>query len=277
VTTAKPFLKWAGGKRRLLPELLPRVPAKFGRYFEPFLGGGALFFALSDRLRGGLVELNDANEELANAYNRLEDSATYVCDVLDQHARKHLEQGREYYDAVRTLDPKHLGSILRAARFIYLNRTCFNGLYRVNKSGAFNVPFGKYKNPTICDRENLALCRAALSRAVIRSTDFVHACDWAQRGDFVYFDPPYVPASATADFTAYTAGGFGASDHERLAALMGKLDERGVYVMLSNSDTPYTRELYYGFLQERVPVRRSISAKSASRGEASELIVRNYW
>lgn len=260
---AAPFLKWAGSKRYLLPEILPRLPTKINTYFEPFVGGGAVFFALAADKRFKHAVLGDSSEELVGTYYVLRDSVDDVVQQLKVHSRKHSEK---YFYEVRA-QPRS------AARMIYLNRTCFNGLYRVNRKGQFNVPFGRYTNPKICDEENLRAVSATLRSVGLLLGDFERSTIRARRGDAVYFDPPYAPVSETANFTAYTAGGFGPADQERLRDVAKKLIDRGVHVLLSNSDTPFVRKLYKGFKIEKVEAPRRVNSKGGKRGNVGELLI----
>jgi len=267
---AQPIIKWAGGKSKLLPELLQRLPSEkqwTGRYFEPFVGGAALYLAL----RPHDAQLTDMNAELVNLYTVVRDDVAALIDDLANHAHE-----REHYYAVRALDTAALSTVERASRFVFLNRTCFNGLYRVNRQGQFNVPFGRYDNPMICPTERLHTMSAALQTTTLAVRDFEDALRGARRGDFVYFDPPYVPLTRTANFTSYTSGAFDESDQQRLATLMRDLGRRGVRCMLSNSDTPFTRELYAGLNIDAVLAPRAISRNAETRRPVSELIVRNY-
>jgi DNA adenine methylase len=265
---AKPFLKAVGGKTVLLLEILPRLPAKIKTYYEPFLGGGAVFFALAAEGRFERAVVSDANEELAITYVALANLTDKVVRAL----KKHVYDETHYY-SVRAQDPLKLEMSVRAARLIYLNKTCFNGLWRVNRKGQFNVPFGRYTNPTICDEENLRAVSLALRRVTVTSLDFEKTVLPAKRGDAVYFDPPYVPVSETANFTAYTAGGFGPDDQARLRDVAKRLDERGVHVLLSNADTPLVRELYKGFKIESVQAPRRVNSKGGKRGNVGELLI----
>ena len=271
---ARPVLKWAGGKGRLLGELLGRLPDDFhsrrATYHEPFIGGGALFFALAGRGRLGHARLSDANPSLIDVYLALRDDVESVIAALRGHVHE-----RDHYYRVRALRPGELSLPERAARVIYLNKTCYNGLYRENKRGEFNVPFGRYKNPTICDEPNLRAAARALQGVDIGNRPFASILDYAQAGDFVYFDPPYHPLSATANFTAYDRRGFGPDDQRQLRDVFAALGERGVRAMLSNSDTPFIRELYDGFAIDRVYVARAVNSKASGRGKVAEVIVGN--
>lgn len=262
-----PFLKWVGGKRQLLPAMESLLPRRIERYFEPFVGGGALFFHLKPRF----AVLADINRELVDCYQAVRDRVEEVVQDLQTHTH---DEG--YYYALRERRPEELDLPRRASRTIFLNRTGFNGLYRVNREGRFNVPFGRYTNPVVCDEDNLRACSQQLAAAHIDAMPFDEVEDMAAPGDLVYFDPPYVPASATANFTSYAAEGFTLRDQERLAELARRLSGRGVNVMVSNSDTPLTRELYQGLHLHQVMARRSINSNGARRGAVPELLVTSY-
>lgn len=265
---ARPLLKWAGGKTSLLPEILRRLPSKISTYYEPFVGGGAVFFALAAEHRFKRAVLGDANDELMRAYGALRAHPDNVVETL----KSHVHEEKRYYQ-VRGLDPKTLKPSDRAARLIYLNRTCFNGLYRVNKKGIFNVPFGDYSNPMICDEENLRAVALALKDVRLLGEDFTQTMHSAGLGDAVYFDPPYVPLSETSSFTGYAKYGFDSFDQERLRNTALTLVERGVHVLLSNSDTPFVRQLYREFHIEEVQARRAINSKGGKRGKVGELLI----
>ena len=267
VSGAKPFVKWAGGKSQLLDELVPRVPDSYGTYYEPFVGGGALFFALSPTR----AVLSDMNEELVNVYVVLRDSVEEVIDLL-----KTYPMDKDFYYRLRAVEPSELSPVQRACRFIYLNKTCYNGLYRVNSKGRFNVPYGRYRNRTICDEVGLRQASRTLKGVTIMAADFEESVRSATGGDFVYFDPPYHPLSESSNFTGYIPDGFGDVEQSRLARVARELSARGVYVMISNSDTEFVRSLYAGFRIERVWARRSINCKQDRRGPVSELIITNY-
>jgi DNA adenine methylase len=265
--SAKPFVKWVGGKRQLLPVLLSRAPVSFGRYFEPFVGGGALFFALRPRS----AVLSDINAELITAYEVVRDKPDQLISALEVH-----RYDADYFRAIRAIQAAALEPVGRAARFIYLNKTGYNGVYRVNSQGQFNVPFGKYLNPTICDENNLRLDSAALAGQVVKTASFEMVLDAAKPGDFVYFDPPYIPLSATSSFTSYTAGGFTLSDQKRLATVFRQLDKRGCQLMLSNSSVAAIPTLYAGYRIEQVAANRAINCKAERRGAIQEVLVRNF-
>jgi DNA adenine methylase len=271
---AAPFVKWAGGKTQLLSKLDAHIP-QFERYFEPFLGGGALFFHLASRLQF-IAHLSDANSELVNAYNMVKHDVEGLISTLEKHERNYKRAPAEYYYRLRSAQPDN--DLESAARFIALNKTCYNGLYRVNRNGEFNVPIGRYKNPAICDRDQLRSASAALnySDAKIIACNYKQALKKAHDGDFVYLDPPFNPLSATAHFVDYTRNGFGEKDQTELAQVFRELDRKGCRVLLSNSDTRLTRELYSGFDQSRVQVLRAISCKGSARTGYREILVHNY-
>lgn len=274
-----PFLKWAGGKKKLLPELIRRLPPDVlaKRWVEPFVGGGAMFFALEPKR----ALLADSNQDLITTYCLVRDRVDPLIQELERIAQRHSD---EHYYAVRdrfnrqptracgfsTLD------IELAAIFIYLNKTCFNGLYRVNRQGEFNVPAGRYVNPRIVDAGGLRAASRVLFRARLSCVDFAKLASEVTPDDFVYFDPPYEPVSSTSMFTSYAREGFNADDQRRLRDLFAKLTRRGVQCMLSNSDAPLVLELYRDFQIDFVQASRSINSKAGKRGAVREVIVRNY-
>ena len=274
-----PFVKWAGGKGRLLGQLLPYLPSSFERYIEPFVGGGAVFFHLhnGDRLAGQGSVLIDQVEELINCYRVIQTDVEGLIAELECHEPYKLDA--EYYYEVRAWDRQadyaQRNDVERAARTLFLNRTCYNGLYRVNRRGQFNVPFGRYRNPTICDAENLRAVHGALQGVTLLAGDFAQCLKVAGPGDLVYLDPPYHPLSDTARFTSYTSTDFGIADQRRLADLFRELDQRGCYVILSNSATGLVRELYRGYEQVEVQAPRAINCKGDERGAIPELLVVN--
>lgn len=269
---SSPILKWAGGKGRILPLLLPMLPKDVAerRHIEPFTGGGAMFFAR--RPEGAY--LSDINSHLIKTYLAVRDHVENVIDGLQCLAKLHSKD--QYYVARDRYNSSVLSNSERAALFIYLNRTCFNGLYRVSKRGHFNVPIGSYKNPRILDSENLRRASHVLRAATLCCHDFVAACSTATRSDFVYLDPPYDPISDTANFTSYTEGSFSRHDHMRLRDCFIGMSKRGVACMLSNSDTPFVRELYAGFNIRQISAPRSVSCKGSKRNSVNELVITNY-
>jgi len=262
----RPFVKWAGGKRQLLPQLRRFVPEGFGRYYEPFVGGGALFF----ELRPADAVLTDTNERLIRTYRGVRDDVEQVIELLRDCRH---EESFFYAQRERDIDAESDAEV--AAWFIYLNKVGFNGLYRVNRQNRFNVPFGRHKNPTICDEETLRACSAALAGSRIDKVDFAAAVKGAQAGDLVYFDPPYVPMSVTANFTQYTSDRFDVAAQERLRDLALELKRRGVHVLLSNSSAPLVRSLYQeGFETFEVSATRLVNSKVTGRGAITELVMR---
>ena len=254
---AKPILKWAGGKTQMLGDLLPKVPSSYGRYIEPFFGGGAMFFALQPEQ----AVIADSNPELINLYRQV---ANHVDDVIGQ--LKKYENTQEMFYAVRGQDWTMLSEAEAAARTIFLNKTCFNGLYRVNKKGQFNVPFGKYKKPKICDEEGLKAASAALKKAEIVCGDYLLVLEhYAQPGDFVFLDPPYLPISEYSDFKRYTKEQFYEEDHVELAKMVKTLHERGCHVILTNSNHPLVHELYAPFTIDVIQTKRHISCNGSTR------------
>ncbi|MGQ9480056.1 DNA adenine methylase [Chloroflexus sp.] len=273
---ARPFLKWAGGKSQLLPELSRRIPTRFGRYHEPFVGGGALFFYLWNNglLRHGAM-LSDLNAELIDCYIAVRDEVEDLIELL--HRLRPYATDRDFFYDIRSWDRQpdfaRRSRVERAARTIFLNRTCYNGLYRLNNKGQFNAPFGYYKNPQIVDSDNLREVSRALRNVDLRVADFAAVLDEAQTGDFVYFDPPYVPVSSTASFTGYTRRGFDESEQRRLALVFHHLAARNCFVMLSNSSTTLAHQLYANACRvDVVLASRKINCNGSRRGLVEELI-----
>ena len=274
---AKPFLKWAGGKQQLLSQFEKYFPANFDRYLEPFVGGGAVFFHLWNTNR--LPEhkfLFDNNEELVNAYCIVRDKLDELISLLTTHQKNHSQ---EYFYQIRNLDRQDikLSDVDRAARTIYLNRTCYNGLYRVNSKRQFNVPIGSYKNPKILYEDVLEAASLALQNVSIKVMDFREVKALAQPNDFFYFDPPYDPISETASFTGYTADSFRQADQRDLAKVFEELTNKGCSCMLSNSYTPFIRELYRHFEIKVVNARRAVNSDVNGRGTIREIVVLNYY
>ncbi|GAB4475354.1 MAG: DNA adenine methylase [Anaerolineae bacterium] len=270
---AGPFLKWAGGKHSLLDQYAPFFPPRAETYYEPFVGSGAVFFYLRGRDFARRYVLSDTNAELINVYAVVRDHLEELIVALAAHQQQH---GREHYDAVRALDRAglhRLDPVTRAARLIYLNHTCYNGLWRVNRKGHFNVPMGRYRRPRILDEARLRAASQALQGVDLHVRGFAGAAAEARPGDLVYFDPPYVPLSRTANFTSYAADDFGEDDQRALAETFRALAVRGCHVMLSNSDTPLVRELYAGFRIETIRAQRRINRDAARRGPIDEVLV----
>ncbi|MDC1299989.1 DNA adenine methylase [bacterium] len=263
----KPFFKWAGGKAGLLSEINQYVP-EFKTYYEPFVGGGALFFSLKPQN----AIISDSNGELIVAYQVVRDDVEGLISKLSQFANCESL----FYD-VRALNPLQLTSVERAARFVFLNKTCFNGLYRVNSKNQFNVPFGHYKNPNFCDKKTLRSCSRVLSSSGVEilPTYFDKVLSKPEEGDFVYLDPPYFPVD-TKSFVGYSKKGFGQEDQELLAKTVEDMTDRGVKVLLSNSAAEWVYDRYSNFNIEEIMGSRSISAKGDTRGKVKELLIRNY-
>lgn len=276
-STPRPFLKWVGGKGQLLDVLLRRMSRApwTGRYHEPFLGGGALFFALyrQGKLGAQPAALSDTNPNLLDAWWAVQDNVEELIVLLEQHKAAHNES---YYYAMRDAVPAT--ALERAARIIYLNKTCFNGLYRENSQGKFNVPMGRYVNPTICDGANLRAVAEALHDVEIRQDTFASILDRAAPGDFVYFDPPYHPLSETSSFRSYAKDGFTPKDQLHLRDVFIALGEKGVYAMLSNSSAPFIRKAYQqpGIRASLVDASRAVNSKAEKRGKIKELLADNF-
>lgn len=269
--SAAPIIKWAGGKRQMLPVILPRLPQRIRTYFEPFAGGAAVFLALANAGRFQKAVIGDANADLVNVYLQVRDKNAAVIAELRRHAKAHDEK---HFYAQRPLMIGNYG-VTGAARFIYLNRTCFNGLFRVNKLGEFNVSFGKYAKPRIADVEGIERASAALQGVEIVHDDFATVVAHAGRGDAAYFDPPYIPASKGSNFRAFHKDGFGVEDQERLARVLRTCAAQGAHVLLSNSDTIESRRIYGvpGNTVEVVGARRNINSDASKRGEVGEILV----
>jgi DNA adenine methylase len=270
---ASPIVKWVGGKTKLLPELRARLPKTYKRYFEPFVGGAALFFALEPQD----AVLGDMNDALIDTYRAVQQAVENVIEELAVHRKKHVRD--DYYYEVRTAwnaGKWQMDAVGHAAAFIYLNKTCFNGLWRVNKKNEFNTPRGDYNNPKIFDPAALRAASKALKTTVLLEDGYAKTSEVASKGDFVYFDPPYDPISKTSNFTSYTKDGFGDEQQEALALHAETLHRRGVHVMLSNNDTPFIRNLYKGFCIDTVQCGRSINSKGDKRGKVNEVIITSY-
>lgn len=268
-----PYLKWVGGKRQLLPTILSHVPQEYGTYYEPFLGGGALLFALQPKQ----AVVSDSNSELINTYRVIRDALSDLVIELQGYRKT-----KDDYYFIRALDRlegfKTISSVKRAARFLYLNKTCFNGLHRVNSKGQFNTPYGYYKSPTILDRDKIDLVQEYLSsnQVSILNCDYEETLWTASKGDFVYLDPPYEPLSATSSFTGYSATGFSQEDQRRVKEVVDRLTRIGVKVLISNSYCPFIEELYQEYSQVQVLASRAINSKGDGRGKITELLIKNY-
>ncbi len=270
-----PILKWVGGKRQLLNEITPLIPKRITTYVEPFLGGGAVLFNLQPKK----AIINDFNKDLINVYRVVRDSPQELLDILKKHDKNNCE---DYYYEIRALDRfenyNKISNLEKAARIIYLNKTCYNGLFRVNQAGQFNSPYGKYRNPNIVN-EPVILAMSNYfndNNIKIMEGDYREALKNIRKGAFVYFDPPYMPISSSSSFTGYTENGFNKKDQEELKIECDKLNDRGINFMLSNSAHPYILELYKDYEINIVKARRSINSKGNKRGEINEVLVRNY-
>lgn len=277
MTTVKmnPFVKWAGGKKQLLPRLMEHVPEHYDRYYEPFIGGGAFLLDLQPQI----ATINDVNEQLLNVYIQLQTDVEALIAMINE--LDSIECDKEHYMRMRERYNKKIASgeldTECAALMIWINKHCFNGLYRVNGKGLFNVPYNNKATGSSIDEDNLRAIAHFLSSSdvTILHGDFESACETVRSGDFVYFDSPYVPVSETANFTDYTKDGFSYEDHKRLASLFRELDKRGAMIMLSNHNVPLVHKLYEGFRIEEISVRRAINS-DASKRVGKEVIITNY-
>lgn len=277
VKSIRPLVKWAGGKTQLLPELMKRIPISWRTYYEPFVGSGALLIELYNRGKLSSAVISDLNEELINLYRVVKMKPEELIEALNN---ANFQNDKECYYNIRDRFNEIIGklehSVERAALFLYLNRHCYNGLWRVNKKGKFNVPFGKYNKPSMPPAEAIIRFSKLLERVEILNADFEVAVKMAGEGDFVYFDPPYQPVSKTARFTDYTSQGFDYSEQKRLARVARKLSNKGAFVMISNSNTDEILELYDGFKINVVRANRFINCRGDRRKGATELIITNY-
>lgn len=272
VNVPHPFIKWVGGKRQLIGQLLPYIPEKFNTYIEPFVGGGALFFYLLPE-KSILI---DNNPELINCYNVIRDKVEGLINSLKKHKNE-----KEYFYQVRNLDRNletynQLSDVEKASRTIFLNKTCYNGLYRVNSKNQFNTPFGRYENPKICDEGNLRAVSISLKNAKIISGDFEKVLEFAQKDDFVYFDSPYDPLNQTANFTSYTKDNFGKNEQIRLHSVFKQLDSRKCKLLLSNANTDFIKELYKSFKIQILYANRAVNSDATKRGKIKEVLISNF-
>jgi len=267
------FVKWAGGKSQLLDQFEPYFPTNFDKYFEPFIGGGAVFYYVKQRYSPTKIILSDSNKTLVDCYIHVRDSVEDLIELLRIHKENH---SKEYYYQIRDRFNSKSGGIEESAMFLYLNKTCFNGLYRENSKGEFNVPFGRYKNPNIVNEKTLRKASELLQGVEIRLMDFEEVEGFVSDNDLVYFDPPYHPLSKTSSFTSYTNGYFKREDQIRLSELYKRLDKKQAKLKLSNSDTPFIRKLFGRYDIQVVKSRRSINCKGNGRGKINELLILNY-
>lgn len=267
------FIKWAGGKKQLLKQFKPYFPKKIERYFEVFVGGGAVLFYIIKNYKPNYVFISDINEELINTYQIIKNDVNNLIKELKKLKQLH---NKEHYYEIRAENPKLLSPLTRASRFIYLNKTCFNGLYRVNSKGGFNVPIGSYKNPSIIMEKELIEISKLLKNVKIKVMSFEEITKFTKKNDFVYFDPPYYPLKKGKSFTTYTKGNFLEEEQKQLAEVFNKLNKKGCKVMLSNSDTKFIKDLYKSYNLNFVQANRMINCNGAKRGKIKEVVVTNY-
>ncbi|MBW3002483.1 DNA adenine methylase [Candidatus Woesearchaeota archaeon] len=270
------FVKWAGGKLQLIEQFKPFFPKEIKRYFEPFVGSGAVAFYVIQKYQPKETVLSDINDELITAFNAIKTDAEQLINKLKEHKKKHLKQSKEYYYQIRQMDPAKLTKLEKAARFIYLNKTCFNGLYRVNSKGQFNVPMGSYKNPDIIQADKLRLISKLLKKVKTKKMSFEKVIKLAKKGDFIYFDPPYYPLKKGKSFTTYTKNKFLENEQKELANIFRILDKKGCKVMLSNSDTAFIKKLYKKYNIHIVKASRPINSNGSNRGKINEVVITNY-
>ena len=279
--TAKPFIKWVGGKGKLVPELVASLPKQFGNYFEPFVGGGAFFLSLKQLDKISTASINDINSKLILAYLQIQQNPNELITLLKGIETKYKklsnEEQKEYFYQIRKkYNEEVLDDIHTAAYLIFLNKTCFNGMYRENSKGQYNIPFGDQKNPTICDKENILSVSECLKNTKIANKSFDEVVEDCKEGDLIYFDPPYYPTNITSNFTSYNKNCFGPKEQELLRDVFVKLAKKGCFVMLSNSNTSFIEELYEGYHFSQIYAARSINSKGDKRGKVKELIITSY-
>ena len=270
------FVKWAGGKLQLIEQFKPLFPKEIKRYFEPFVGSGAVAFYVIQKFQPKEAVLSDINDELITAFNVIKTDTEPIINKLKEHKKNHLTQKKDYYYQIRQMDPSKLTKLEKAARFIYLNKTCFNGLYRVNSKGQFNVPMGSYKNPDIVQAEKLRMISNLLKNVKAKKMSFECVVKLAKKGDFIYFDPPYYPLKKGKSFTTYTKHNFLENEQKKLADVFKQLDKKGCKVMLSNSDTQFIKKLYQDYTIHIVKASRVINSNSTERGKIKEVVITNY-
>ena len=278
--TAKPFIKWVGGKSKLIPELEKYFPKKFNRYFEPFVGGGALFFQIIQNYKVDSSSINDINKKLIIAYKQIQKNPKKLIALLKNIETEYkklslVDQKKYFYDIREKYNKKSLDNNTTTAYLIFLNKTCFNGMYRENSKGEYNIPFGDQKNPTICDEENILAVSKSLKNTEITNLSFEQAVKKCKKGDFVYFDPPYYPVNATSNFTSYHKNTFGPGDQKKLRDIFTSLTKKGCFVLLSNSNTEFIKDLYKNYKEffKYIYAARSINSKGNGRGKIKEIAV----
>ncbi len=278
---AKPFIKWVGGKGKLVPELVKLFPKKFNNYFEPFVGGGALFYEVKQKNEIAFSSINDINKKLIIAYKQIQQNPDKLISELKKIESKYKkllpEEQKEYFYSIRKkYNEEKLNDIIISSYLIFLNKTCFNGMYRENSKGGYNIPFGDQRNPTICNEENIINVSSCLKDTEINNLPFEEAIKKCKKGDFIYFDPPYYPTNITSSFTSYNKDYFGSIEQEKLRDIFVELDKKGCFVMLSNSDTEFIKNLYKDFNINYIYAARSINSKASKRGKIKEIVVTNY-
>ena len=276
--TAKPFIKWVGGKSKLIPELEKYFPKKFNRYYEPFVGGGALFFQIKQNYDVRFSSINDINKKLIIAYKQIQKNPKKIILLLKKIENKYkklsLSNQKDFFYEIREkYNKKNLNDITTTTYLIFLNKTCFNGMYRENSKGEYNIPFGDQKNPTICDEKNILAVSKSLKNTEITNLSFEQAVKKCKKGDFIYFDPPYYPINATSNFTSYHKNTFEPDEQEKLRDVFVSLTKKGCFVMLSNSNTEFIKKLYKNFNKYELYAARSINSKGSRRGKIKEIVV----
>jgi len=279
--TAKPFIKWVGGKGKLIPELEKYFPKEFNRYYEPFVGGGALFFYLKQTKNISFSSINDINSKLITTYKQIQRNPKKLITLLKnieiEYKKLSLEEQEKFFYQKRELyNKENIDELTTTAYLIFLNKTCFNGMYRENSKGEYNIPFGDQKNPTICDEENILAISKCLKNTKITNLSFEKSIENCQKGDFIYFDPPYYPVNTTSNFTSYSKSSFGPKEQEKLRDVFAGLAKKGCLVMLSNSNTPFINDLYKNFHINYLFAARSINSKGDKRGKIKEVVITSY-
>ncbi|HBP51338.1 TPA: DNA methyltransferase [Candidatus Shapirobacteria bacterium] len=278
---AKPFLKWVGGKTKLVPELVAMFPKKFNNYYEPFVGGGALFYEVVQKYKVGFSSINDINKKLITAYIQIKQDPKGLIKFLEEIDKEYkklsLKEQRGYFNLTRIkYNEGNIDDTMTAAYLIFLNKTCFNGMYRENSKGEYNIPFGDQKNPNICDEENILAVSRCLKDTKITNLSFEDSVKKCNKGDLIYFDPPYYPVNATSNFTGYSKNSFGETEQRKLRDVFISLAKKDCFVMMSNSHTPFIEELYKDFYINYRYAARSINSKGDKRGKIKEVVVTSY-
>ncbi len=278
---AKPFIKWVGGKGKLVPELVKLFPKKFNNYFEPFVGGGALFFSIQQSKKISFSSINDINNKLITAYKQIQNKPKELIFLLKNIETEYKklslkEQSKYFYDIREKYNKENLDDITTAGYLIFLNKTCFNGMYRENSKGEYNIPFGDQKNPTICDEKNILNVSKCLKNTEITNLSFEESVKKCKKGDLIYFDPPYYPINPTSTFTSYHKNSFGEKEQLLLRDTFKKLSEKHCFVMLSNSSANFIKDVYKGFHFHYIYAARSINSNGSKRGKIKEVVITSY-